>query len=126
MPLAWLDDRRAAAMEALCEVIVPGSARVGPVLYIDAVLGRMPAPDREAALAAIDQLEEAATEGAEALAEHAFTPEFIMVRALAVEAYYSDFLAPGRSGPSAWQEIDFNTPLATRLDKDWSYLGIEA
>ena len=24
----------------------------------------------------------------------------------------------------AWAEIDFNTPLATRLAKDWSYLGI--
>ena len=24
----------------------------------------------------------------------------------------------------AWEEIDFNTPLATRLRKDWSYLGI--
>ena len=46
------------------------------------------------------------------------------VRALAVEAYYSDFVAPGKDGPGAWAEIDFNSPLATRLAKDWSYLGI--
>ena len=46
------------------------------------------------------------------------------MRALAIEAYYSDFVAPGREGPGAWQEIDFNSPLATRLDKDWSLLGI--
>ena len=33
-----------------------------------------------------------------------------MVRALAVEAYYSDFVAPGARGPGAWDEIDFNSP----------------
>ena len=52
------------------------------------------------------------------------TPEFAFVRALAIEAYYSDFVAPGKDGPGAWSEIDFSTPLATRLSKDWSYLGI--
>ena len=31
---------------------------------------------------------------------------------------------PGADGPGAWAEIDFNSPLATRLDKDWSYLGV--
>jgi hypothetical protein len=75
-------------------------------------------------LASIDKLAPAAAGGAEALAEHERTPEFAFVRALAVEAYYSDFVAPGREGPGAWTEIDFNTPLATRLAKDWSYLGI--
>ena len=49
-----------------------------------------------------------------------------MVRALAVEAFYSDFVAPGAPGPGAWEEIDFNSPLATRLEKDWSYLGVGA
>ena len=43
---------------------------------------------------------------------------------LMIEAYYGDFVAPGKEGPGAWAEIDFNSPLATRLDKDWSYLGI--
>jgi hypothetical protein len=52
------------------------------------------------------------------------TPEFLQVRALAIEAFYSDFVAPGVDAPGAWAEIDFNTPLATRLAKDWSYLGI--
>jgi hypothetical protein len=41
-----------------------------------------------------------------------------------IEAYYSDFVAPGKEGPGAWAEIDFNSPQATRLAKDWSYLGI--
>ena len=52
------------------------------------------------------------------------TPEFLQVRALAIEAFYSDFVAPGVDATGAWAEIDFNTPLATRLAKDWSYLGI--
>jgi hypothetical protein len=111
-------------MEALCELIVPGSGRVGPVVYIDAVLTGMPPPVRDAALAAIDKLASAAAEGTEALAEHELTAEFAMVRALAIEAYYSDFVAPGRDVDGAWKEIDFNSPLATRLDKDWSYLGV--
>ena len=57
----------------------------------------------------------AAADGADALAEHERTPEFAFVRALAIEAYYSDFVAPGKEGPGAWAEIDFNSPLATRL-----------
>ena len=52
------------------------------------------------------------------------TPDFFWVRALAIEAFYSDFVAPGVDATGAWEEIDFNTPLATRLAKDWSYLGI--
>ena len=52
------------------------------------------------------------------------TPEFQLARALACEAFYSDFVAPGAAGPGAWAEIDFNSPLATRLHKDWSYLGV--
>jgi hypothetical protein len=121
--LRVLDDRRAKAMGALCELIVPGSARVGPVVYVDALLAGMPPPVRDHALGAIDALEPASG-SAEALVEHERTPEFAFVRALAIEAYYSDFVAPGREEPGAWAEIDFNTPLATRLDKDWSYLGV--
>ena len=124
MTLRTLDDSRAEALERLCELIVPGSSRIGPVVYVDALIAAMPPPVRDGALAAIDALAPAAEEGAEALAERAQTPEFGFVRALAIEAYYSDFVAPGSEGPGAWAEIDFNSPLATRLAKDWSYLGI--
>ena len=122
--LRALDERRAAAVEALCELIVPGSGRVGPVVYVDALVAGMPPPGRDAALASIDALAPAAALGAEALAEQAQTPEFGFVRALAIEAYYSDFVAPGKEAHGAWAEIDFNTPLATRLAKDWSWRGI--
>ena len=124
MTLRALDDRRADAVERLCELIVPGSSRVGPVVYVDALLAEMPPPVRDGALAAIDALAPAIAEGADALAAQAQTPEFGLVRALAVEAFYSDFVAPGKEGPGAWAEIDFNSPLATRLKKDWSYLGV--
>ncbi len=122
--LRTLDAGRAEAMEALCELIVPGSSRVGPVVYVDAILTNMPPPVRDDALAAIDKLAPAAAEGSDALAEHVFTAEFAMVRALAIEAFYSDFVAPGLDVDGAWKEIDFNSPLATRLNKDWSYLGV--
>ena len=122
--LRTLDERRAAALEKLCELIVPGSSRVGSVVYVDAVLTGMPPEVRAHALDAIDALAPAAEAGAEALAEQARTPEFGFIRALSCEAYYSDFVAPGKEGPGAWAEIDFNSPLATRLHKDWSFMGI--
>ncbi len=120
-----LDARRSELVRRLCQLIVPGSERVGPEVYIDALLSRMPEADRDMVLAAVDALEPSAG-GTEALAGHALTPEFMMVRALACEAYYSDFVAPGAPGPGAWSEIDFNPPLAARLNKDWSYLGVGA
>jgi hypothetical protein len=121
---SWLilDEARASALEGLCEAIVPGSGRVDPVVYIDAQLARMPAPGRDAALAAVDSLSDVADGGAEALAERAGTPEFMTIRALAIEAFYSDFVAPGAEGPSAWEEIDFVFPLASQIEHDWSYL----
>ena len=122
--LRTLGPQRADAVETLCDLIVPGFARVGSVVYLDAMLTGMPPEVRDGALAAIDALAPAAAEGVDALAERAQTPEFGFVRALAIEAYYSDLVAPGKEGPGAWQEIDFNSPLATRLQKDWSWLGI--
>jgi hypothetical protein len=122
--LRHLDSRRAEVLALLCEAIVPGSARVEPVVYIDAVVGLMPEPQREQVMGAIDALAEPAASGAEGLEPHAFTPEFMTIRALAVEAFYSDFVAPGAPGPGAYEEIDFHTPLAMRIKKDWSFLGV--
>jgi hypothetical protein len=116
-----LDEQRAAALETLCELIVPGSTRVGPVVYIDALLATMPPPAQEFALGSIDALTPAT---AETLAERERTPEFAFARALAIEAFYSDFVEPGRDVQGAWAEIDFDPPAARRLRKDWSYLGI--
>jgi hypothetical protein len=118
-----LDDQQATVVRSLCELLVPGSARVWPEVYVDALLARMPDDDRAATLAAIAVLEPARGDP-DALARRAFTPEFMLIRALACEAFYSDFVAPGAPGPGAWSEIGFAPPLAARLDKDWSDLGV--
>jgi len=87
-------------------------------------MSQMPAPEREAVIASIDALSEPAAGGAQGLQAVALTPAFLQIRALAIEAFYSDFVAPGASGPSAYEEIDFNSPLAMRIAKDWSYMGV--
>ena len=116
--LRVLDARTAEAVEEVCDAFVPGSARVRPAVYVDALLARMDEGTRGFALTAFVLLADGG------LAQHAGTPEFMFVRALAIEAFYSDFVAPGVEAEGAWREIDFNSPLATRLAKDWSYLGI--
>ncbi len=116
--LQVLDADTAETVARICEGIVPGSARVRPEVYVDALLARMDEGTRGAALAAFRSVSEGE------LSDHAGTPDFFWVRALAIEAFYSDFVAPGVDATGAWEEIDFNTPLATRLAKDWSYLGI--
>jgi hypothetical protein len=124
MPMLVLDERGSDLVRSVCEMIVPGCARVGAEVYVDALLARMPDDARAGALAAFDALAPAAAMHEQALGELSLTPEFQLVRALACEAFYSDFVAPGAEGPGAWQEIGFQPPLAARLDKDWSYLGV--
>jgi hypothetical protein len=119
-----LDQSQAALVATVCELLVPGCARVGAEVYVDALLARMPADARRDALAAFEALREPAAGGPSTLGEHSLRPEFQLARALACEAFYSDFVAPGAAGPGAWQEIDFSPPMAARLDKDWSYLGV--
>lgn len=108
---------RRERLQALCEAIVPGSAAAGTAAYVERAVAGLPEPQRTVAAEAIERFDDGT--GLEA---HAMTPEFGLVRALAIEAYYSDFVAPGHSGPGAWQVIDFNSPLAQRLRKDFSYL----
>ena len=116
--LQVLDADTARTVERVCDAIVPGSARVRPAVYVDALLARMDEGTRGAAIDAFAKVAEGR------IADHVSTPEFGWVRALAIEAFYSDFVAPGVDAQGAWEEIDFNSPLATRLKKDWSYLGI--
>jgi hypothetical protein len=119
--LKALDVGRAEALEQLCELMVPGSSRIGPVVYVDALVAGMPPAVRDAAIDAIDSL---SPPSLEMLEEKQFTPEFQFVRALAIEAFYSDFVEPGRDAQGAWAEIGFDPPAARRLRKDWSWLGI--
>ncbi len=41
-----LDEGQAELVRSLCELMAPGSARVGAEVYVDAVLARMPEGDR--------------------------------------------------------------------------------
>jgi hypothetical protein len=123
--LRTLDTAQADALERLCDLIVPGCARVGPAVYIDAQLAAMAQAVRDGVIASIESLGELARGGAEAIAPHSHSPEFLHLRALAAEAFYSDFVAPGLDATGAWDEIDFHPPAAATLHKDWSYLGIE-
>ena len=79
---------------------------------------------REHALAAIDALAPAAAGGAEALAEHEHTAAFALRPRARDRGVLQRLRRAGREGAGAWAEIDFNSPLALRLAKDWSYLGI--
>ena len=121
MGLRVLNEHRAAALELLCERIVPGSSRVGPVIYIDAVLAAMPVDAQTAALSAIDAL--ASDPSAEALSrQQRGFPQFALLRALAIEAYYSDFVAPGKAGPGAGWKIDFShreRPTSIATGRTW-------
>jgi hypothetical protein len=119
MTLKVIDESHAAALETLCELIVPGSGEVGPVVYIDALLANAPPPVRDHALSSIDALSPPTLE---TLGEKQFTAEFAFIRALACEAYYSDFVAPGKDAPGAWADIGFDPPVVRRLRKDWSWL----
>ena len=119
-----LDERQAGLVRSLCELVVPGCARTHAEVYIDAVLARMPDDARAGVLACFEALADCVDGGEDALRERQFTPEFGAVRAMACEAFYSDFVAPGTDAAGAYEEIDFRFPLADRIVKDWSYLGV--
>ncbi|MGH2893513.1 MAG: hypothetical protein ACRDPM_09640 [Solirubrobacteraceae bacterium] len=121
-----LSGSQAARVRSLCELVVPGCERVGAEVYIDALLARMPGDARAGVIACFEALADCVDGGEEALRQRQFTPEFGAVRAMACEAFYSDFVAPDAAGPGAYEEIDFRFPLADRINKDWSYLGVQA
>jgi hypothetical protein len=121
--LRHIESREGERVRALCEVLVPGSAVVGPEVYVDALIGELPAAERPAALADLDQVAAAAEQGE--LASLAGTPAFERARVMAVEAYYSDFVAVEAPGPGAYRRIGFSFPLADMVRKDWSFMGID-
>ena len=119
-----LSESQTALVRALCELVVPGCERVGAEIYVDALLARMPPEARAGVIGCFEALADCVEGGEDAVRERQFTPEFGAVRAMACEAYYSDFVAPRAAGPGAYEEIGFRFPLADRVKKDWSYLGV--
>jgi hypothetical protein len=121
--LRHIEPEAAGRVRSLCDALVPGSAAVGPEVYVDALVGELPEAERPGALADLDRVAAAAARGE--LAALAGTPAFERARVMAVEAYYSDFVAVEAPGPGAWQRIGFAFPLADMVRKDWSFMGIE-
>jgi hypothetical protein len=113
--------REAELVRRVCEAIVPGSSRVAPEVYIDAIAAALPREELEALLDALATVAESLDD----LESVADSEAFVQLRALACEAFYGDFVAPGAAGPGAWEEIDFRFPLADRALKDWSFMGVE-
>ena len=87
--LQVLDAETARTVGRVCDAIVPGSARVRPEVYVDALLARMDEGTRGAAIAAFQKSPRGRSR------DHVATQEFAWARALAIEAFYSDFVAPG-------------------------------
>ncbi|MFT3864274.1 MAG: hypothetical protein QM729_08380 [Solirubrobacterales bacterium] len=121
--LRHIEPAAAERVRSLCEALVPGSAAVAPEVYVDALVGELPEAERPAALADLDQVAAAAARGE--LGALAGTPAFERARAMAIEAYYSDFIAPRAPGPGAYERIGFTFPLAAMVRKDWSFMGID-
>ncbi len=117
-------EEQGRTVEALCEAVVPGSALAGPALYLDSVSTDMPPPQLEALLACIDDVSGALAAGG-TWDDVAARPYFGWLRALSIEAYYSDFRQPGYTGPGAWDTIGFSAaPMAARAKQDWTFLRL--
>lgn len=121
-PLYGLSPQRFGTVEQICEYVVPGSAAVGPAVYLDSLVADWPDGQRQALEAVLDEVGALLADGSGWPAVTA-KPYFAWLRALAIEAYYSDFRQPGYDGPGAWDATDFiSTPMAARAKQDWSFL----
>jgi hypothetical protein len=113
-------------LELVCERLVPGSRAAGSARYAERLLADLPEETRVAADAAVTRLAAAAAAGDdEAAFGRAGTDlgdSFGLLRACAVEAYYSGYRAPGAPGPDGWQAIGFSTPQTDRLKRDYGYV----
>jgi glycine/D-amino acid oxidase-like deaminating enzyme len=110
----------ARVLARLCEVIVPGSAAIGPESYVRRLADGMTDREESELRAAIGLLGQSLDQG---LAGLSGSSAFGLVRRLAIEAYYGDYQAPGSPGPTGHEAIGFRTPQTDRLRKDWSFLG---
>jgi glycine/D-amino acid oxidase-like deaminating enzyme len=110
----------ARVLARICDLIVPGSAAIGPEEYVRQVARGMSDREESELRAAIGLLGQSLDQGIAALSG---STAFALIRRLAIEAYYGDYQAPGTPGPTGHQAIGFHTPQTRRLHKDWSFLG---
>lgn len=121
-PLYGLGREQFSTLEQICEYVIPGSGPTGPAVYLDSLVADMDAAQGDALRGCIDEVAGLLAAGS-TWADVAGKPYFSWLRALAIEAYYSDFRQPGYDGPGAWAATDFiSTPMAARAKQDWSFL----
>jgi hypothetical protein len=117
-----LSEDQFETLQQLCEYVVPGSTPAGPAVYLDSLVADWPAGQRESLHAILDEVRTNLASAA-GWADVTGKPYFPWLRALAIEAYYSDFRQPGYDGPGAWAATGFiSTPMAARAVQDWSFL----
>jgi choline dehydrogenase-like flavoprotein len=115
-----LGDQEAATLARFCELVVPGSRIIDPVSYVELVLAGLPPATEDRIHAAIG-LVARYLDAPERIAD---TEGFQLLRTLAIEAFYGDFAPSGHVGPTGHELIDYTPPQATRLKKDWTFLGL--
>lgn len=115
-----LGGQEAATLARFCELVVPGSTIIDPVSYVELVLAGLPAETEDRVHAAIGLV----ARYLDAPQRIADTEGFQLLRTLAIEAFYGDFAPSGHVGPTGHELIDYAPPQATRLKKDWTFLGL--
>jgi choline dehydrogenase-like flavoprotein len=117
-----LSGQESTVLARFCELVVPGSSAVDPVSYVEHVLAGSPPVDEDRIHAALGLV----ARYLEAPDRIADTDGFQLLRTLAVEAFYGDYAPPGHQGPTGHEVIGYAPPQATRLKKDWAFLGTQA
>lgn len=112
-----------AVVSRAIEAIVPGTSDVGPAVYVDQIATAMPDEVAAGIVTAAQEVCEALDRDESPLS----CAGFGLIRALAIEGYYSDFAVPGAEDRSAWRAIGFDqTPMARMAKQDWTHLPIHA
>ena len=91
-----LDERQAGLVRSVCELIVPGCARTGAEVYVDALLAHMPDADRDHALAAFEALAEPAAAGPDKLGERQLDPRVPARAGAGLRGLLQRLRGPGR------------------------------
>ncbi|MFL6124769.1 GMC family oxidoreductase N-terminal domain-containing protein [Actinophytocola sp.] len=107
-----------ATLARFCELVVPGSATVDPVSYVERALAGMSPVEEDRVHAALG-LVVRYLDAPERIAD---TEGFQLLRALAIEAFYGDYAPPGHEGPTGHAVIGYAPPGTRWLRKDWTFL----
>lgn len=111
------------SFEQFCDEVVPGSLAVGPAKYVTdlgAGLARDGQVDlRQLVTKAITWLRQGRVQ------EESSEPDFLRLRALVIEIFYSGYCQPGYEGPDGWAVTGFDAaPMARLAKRDFEFLTL--